>query len=72
MSTSVPSVVASVSGWVSGVLVVAGVGVRSVCIGGERYIDLRVTVIRVACCVRVGVVLVKILAWRGVVIVATI
>ena len=46
--------------------------IRSVGLWGERYIDLRVTVIRVACSVRVGVVLVKILAWRGVVIVATI
>ena len=59
-------------GWVSGVLAVAGVGVRSVCVGGERYIYLRVTIIRGACCVRVGVVLLKILAQGGVVIVATI
>ena len=44
MSTSVPSVVASVSGWVSGVLVVAVTGVGSVCIRRERYVDLRVLV----------------------------
>ena len=44
MSTSLLSVETSTSGWASGVLVVAMTGVRSVCIGGERYIELRVLV----------------------------
>ena len=44
MSTSVTSVVPSVSGWVSGVLVVAVTGVGRVCIRRERYVDLRVLV----------------------------
>ena len=44
MSTSMPSVVASASGWVSGVLVVAVTGVGSDSIRGERYVDLRVLV----------------------------
>ena len=42
MFTSVPSVVASVSGWVSGVLVVAGTGVGCICVRRKRHVDLRV------------------------------
>ena len=44
ISASMPSVVTSTSRWALGVLGVAITGVRSICIGGERYIDLRVVV----------------------------
>ena len=59
--------------WASGVLGAAIAGVRSVCIGGECYIDLRVVVaVGVAGCIRAGVVLVKILAGRGVVVMSVV